>query len=185
MVGAFNPKSRTTLVVGKTRQPGHFIALTSNGRIDAVLAQGGVRLADALEKRAAINVNDALRGSNDGSGPPTPAPNIKSIDPYEITIAMPAQDGDPAVSAAEHEAWVKWRLTYEVTLEAPPFKVTGILLLLPSQDPFMLAERGAEYFVTVFSPTVEVDGVTLTDTRRDAILVNRSRLRRISATLKC
>jgi len=36
------------------------VVLTNDSRIDAVLAQGGVRLADALERRAAINVNNVL-----------------------------------------------------------------------------------------------------------------------------
>jgi len=75
---------------------------------------------------------------------------------------MPAEDGDPVVSEAEHEAWHEWRVTYVVTLEATPFKVAGTLLLLPSQDPFLLTELGTTLFLPVFSPTVEVGEVTLT-----------------------
>jgi len=78
---------------------------------------------------------------------------------------MPAEDGDPVVSEAEHEAWHEWRVTYVVTLEATPFKVAGTLLLLPSQDPFLLTELGTTLFLPVFSPTVEVGEVTLTDLR--------------------
>jgi len=59
------------------------------------------------------------------------------------------------------------------------FKVAGTLLLLPSQDPFLLTELGTTLFLPVFSPTVEVGEVTLTDLRHDAILVNRSHLRRV------
>jgi hypothetical protein len=179
MAGAFNPASRATPAGGRARLPGHFVVLTNDSRIDAVLAQGGVRLADALERRAAINVNNVLLGPNDGSRPLTPAPSIKSVDPRTVIIAMPAEDGDPVVSEAEHEAWHEWRVTYVVTLEATPFKVAGTLLLLPSQDPFLLTELGTTLFLPVFSPTVEVGEVTLTDLRHDAILVNRSHLRRV------
>ena len=182
-VGTFNPASGTTGIVVTRKKPGHFVALTEDGRIDAVLAQGGVKLADALEKRAAINVNNAQQGPNEG-GSLAPAGGVKNVDPYDITIAMPAEDGEPVVSDADRDAWSKFRVAYDVTLEATPFKVTGVLLLLPSQDPMSLTERGTELFLPVFAPTVQVGGVTLQDTPRDALLVNRSHLRRVNANMR-
>jgi hypothetical protein len=183
-VGTFNPSSGATGIVVTRRKPGHFVALTEDGRIDAVLAQGGVKLADALEKRAAINVSNAMQGPNDGSAPLAPAAGVRSVDPYDITIAMPAEDGEPVVSDADRDAWVKFRVAYDVTLEATPFKVTGVLLLLPSQDPLSLTERGTELFLPVFAPTVQVGGAALKDTPRDAVLVNRSHLRRVTANMR-
>jgi len=91
---------------------------------------------------------------------------------------MPAEDGDPVVSEAEHEAWHEWRVTYVVTLEATPFKVAApcscsLARSVPADG------AGTTLFLPVFSPTVEVGEVTLTDLRHDAILVNRSHLRRV------
>jgi hypothetical protein len=183
-VGTFNPAAGTTGIVVTRKRPGHFIALSEDGRIDAILVQSGVKLANALEKRAAINVNNALAGPNDGSAPLAPAAGVKNVDPYDITIAMPAEDGEPVVSDADREAWSKFRVAYDVTLEATPFTVTGVLLLLPSQDPLSLTERGTELFLPVFTPSVQVGGVTLRDTPRDALLVNRSHLRRVNATMR-
>jgi hypothetical protein len=182
-VGTFNPASGTSGIVVTRKKPGHFVALTEDGRIDAVLAQGGVKLADALEKRAAINVNNAQQGPNEG-GSLAPAGGVKNVDPYDITIAMPAEDGEPVVSDADRDAWSKFRMAYDVTLTATPFTITGVLLLLPSQDPLSLTERGTELFLPVFVPTVQVNGVTLKDTPRDALLVNRSHLRRVNATMR-
>ena len=182
-VGTFNPSSGTTGIVVTRKKPGHFVALTEDGRIDAVLAQGGVKLADALEKRAAINVNTAQQGPNEG-GSLVPAGGVKSVDPYDITIAMPAEDGEPVVSDADRDAWSKFRMAYDVTLTATPFTVTGVLLLLPSQDPMSLTERGTELFLPVFAPTVQINGATLKDTPRDALLVNRSHLRRVNANMR-
>jgi hypothetical protein len=182
-VGTFNPALGTTGIVVTRRKPGHFIALTEDGRIDAVLAQGGVKLPDVLEKRAAINVNNAMQGPNDGSAL-APANGVKNVDPYDITIAMPAEDGEPAVSDADRDAWSKFRVAYDVTLEASPFKVTGVLLLLPSQDPLSLTERGTELFLPVFSPSVQFNGVAIKDTPRDSLLVNRSHIRRVNATMR-
>jgi hypothetical protein len=170
-------------IVVTRRRPAHFVALTEDGRIDAMLAQGGAKLAAVLEKRGAIAVNNAQRGAGDGAATLTPDPTLKTVDPNDVTIAMPAEDGEPAVSDADRDAWRKWRVTYTVTIEAPPYKVTGTLLLLPSQDPFSLTERGTELFLAVFNPTVEFLGMTLRDIPRDSILVNRSHIRRVKATM--
>lgn len=182
-VGLFNPVVGGTGIIVTRKKPGHFVALTEDGRIDAVLAQN-VKLADALEKRAPINVNNAQQAPNDGSAPLSPASGVKNVDPYDISIAMPAGDGEPCVSEADRDAWSKFRVAYDVTMEATPFKVTGVLLLLPSQDATALTERGTELFLPVFAPTVQVNGVTLRDTPRDALLVNRSHLRRVNATMR-
>ncbi|MGZ6267016.1 MAG: hypothetical protein ACXWM8_09045 [Candidatus Limnocylindrales bacterium] len=183
-VGAFDPASETIGIVVTRRKPGHFVALTEDGRIDAVLSQGGAKLANVLEKRAVINVNNAQTGPNDLSTPLQPATNIRTVDPYDVTIAMPAEDGEPVVSDADRDAWGRWRVAYEVTLEATPFRVSGVLLLLPSQDPLSLTERGTELFLPVFNPVVEVGDTILRDTPRDAVLVNRSHLRRVKAAMR-
>ncbi len=170
-------------IVVTRKRPAHFVALTAIGRIDAMLAQGGAKLADALERRRSINVNYARVGPSDGSVPLMPAAGLKAVDPGDVTIAMPAEDGDPAVSDADRDAWNKFRVTYDATIEAPPYKVSGTLVLLPSQDPASLAERGAESFLPVLNPTVEYMGAIIGDIPRDSILVNRSHIRRVKATL--
>jgi hypothetical protein len=178
-----NPLSAALGIVVTRRKPGHFVALTEAGRIDATLAQGG-KLAEVLEKRSHVNVNGAMRGPSDGMTPLEPSPGIKSIDPYEVAIAMPAADGEPVVSQADREAWTTYRVAYDVTLTAPPFTVTGVLLLFPTQDPLALTERGTELFVPVFGPTVQIGEVTIKDTPSDAILINRAHIRRVKATMR-
>lgn len=182
-VGAFNPVPGGTGFLVTRKRPGHFVALSEDGRLDAVLAQNG-KLADALERGVAINVNNAQRGPADGSAPLAPAAGVRSVDPSRVTIAMPAEDGEPCVSNVDRDAWSKFRFAYDVTIEAAPFKVTGVVLLLPSQDPMSLAERGSEFFLPVFAPSVQVNGVTLRDTPSDAVLVNRSHMRRVDATMR-
>jgi hypothetical protein len=169
-------------IVVTRRRPAHFVALTENGRIDAMLVQGG-KLAAALERRGSISVHSAQLGACDGSLPLTPAVGLRTVDPNDVTIAMPAEDGEPAVSDADCEAWLRWRVSYNATIEAPPYKVTGTLLLLPSQDPYSLTEPCSDSFLAVFSPTVEFLGTTLKDIPRDSILVNRSHMRRAKATM--
>jgi len=182
-VGAFDWESGATGIVVTRKKPGHFVVLNEEGRTDAVMAQGGAKLGDALEKRMAINVNNARTGAYDGS---SLAPAIiKIVDPFTVTIAMPAADGEPIVSYADRDAWSRFRVAYDVTLDVTPFRVTGVVLMLPSQDPQSLTERGSELFLAVFVPSVQVGGVSLMDTPRDAILVNRTRIKRvISSSLR-
>ena len=182
-VGAFTLAMNSTGISVTRKKPGHFVALTEDGRIDAMLAQSGAKLAVVLETRADINVNNPMKGSSDGTAALAPV-GLRSVDPYDIAIAMPAPDGEPAVSDADRDAWTRFRLAYDVTLEAPPYKVTGVLLLLPSQDPMSLRERGTDLFLAVFSPTVQAGSTTLKDVPRDAILINRSHLKKINATVR-
>jgi hypothetical protein len=181
-VGTFDPGAGVTGITVTRKRPGHFVALTEDGRIDAMLPGG--KLADLLEKRAAIPVSNAHQGPNDLSSPLAPAPGVRSVDPYDITIAMPAEDGEPVVTDADRDAWSKFRVAYDVVLEATPFRVTGILLLLPSTDPYSLTERGTELFLPVFSPQVQVSGMLVKDAPRDAVLVNRSHLRKVTASMR-
>jgi hypothetical protein len=183
-VGGFDPFSGTTGMVVTRRKPGHFVALTEEGRIDAVISQNGVKLSEALERRRPITVNGAQLGPNDLSSPLAPGGSLKSVDPYDVTIAMPAADGEPAVSDADRDAWSKFRIAYDATIDAAPFQVTGVLLLFPSQDPMSLNERGPELFLPVFTPTVQCNGVTIRDVPSDSVLVNRSRIRRVNAAMK-
>ncbi|MGD0018565.1 MAG: hypothetical protein ABSD62_04865 [Candidatus Limnocylindrales bacterium] len=180
-LGAFLPVVGSTGITVTRRRPGHFVALTEDGRIDAML-QGGIKLAEVMEKRAAVSVNNAQQGPADLSAPLAPAPGVRSVDPYDISIVMPAEDGEPVVSDADRDAWSKFRVAYDITLEATLFKVSGVLLLLPSQDPLSLTERGTELFLPVFAPVVQMGATTIKDTPRDAILVNRSHMRKVSAT---
>ena len=182
-VGNFAASMNAAGIVVSRRKPGHFVALTEDGRIDAIIAQGGAKLAAVLETRAPVNLNNPMKGSSDGSVALAPV-NMKSIDPYDIAIAMPAPDGEPAVSDMDRDVWSKFRLAYDVTLEAPPYKVTGVLLLLPSQDPLSLRERGTELFLAVFRPAIAIGFSTLKDVPGDSILINRSHLKKVSATVR-
>lgn len=159
------------------KRPGHFVALTEDGRVDAVLNQGG-KLAEILERRAAISVRDTARGPADGSF--MKLTNLKTLDPYDVAVAMPAADGEPVVSDADRDAWSRWRVSYPVILQVGSFEISGTLMLLPSQDLSTLMERGTELFLPVLKPTVLVNGLVVKDVPRDAVLVNRSHISRVS-----
>jgi hypothetical protein len=182
-VGALNPAMPVTSHVPIKKRPGHFVALTEDGRIDAVLAQNGAKLGPQLEKRTPITINTILRGPSDGTNM-APVAGTNSVDPYDITIVMPAADGDPVVSAADKDAWERFRVAYDVSLEATPFRVTGVLYLLPSQELMAITERASELFIPLFEPMVQYGAMTLVDVPHDAILVNRSHIRKVTGTMR-
>jgi hypothetical protein len=176
-VSTFNlVMTNTSGIIVSRKKPGHFIALTADGRIDASLAGG--RLADALEKRKPINVTGVQQGPNDGSSL-VAAITVRTVDPYAITVVMPAADGEPVVSEAEAEAWSRMRVAYDVMFAATPFTISGLLLMLASQDPASLAEASGDLFFPVFAPTIALGDKIIPDTPRDSVLVNRSHVRRI------
>jgi hypothetical protein len=181
-VGISHPaRLMTTGIVVTRKRPGHFVALTQEGRIDAMLGVKDLKLAQVLERRAPITLKETMEGPWDLSRPLVLARGVKNLDPYDVSIVMPASDGEPVVSEADQEAWLKFRVAYDVTIEVPPFKVSGVLLLMSSQDPLELTERGSELFLPVFAPVVQLDGLAIKDTPRDAVLVNRSHMRRVAA----
>jgi len=177
-----NPFLGAIGIVVARKKPGHFVALTRDGRVDATLTQSGTKLAEALERHAPLGVGNVMKGSSDGKAPLLPVVGAKTIDPSDVSVAMPAADGEPVVTEAERNAWKMYRVTYEVTLTVTPFTVSGLVMLMPTLDPEGLPGRGAELFVPVFDPTVQVNGVTIADAPRDAVLVNRAHIQAVKAT---
>jgi len=62
--------------------------------VDAML-QGSVKIADALEEARPYQRQQCQQGPMTFSRPLAPAPGVKSVDPYDISIVMPAEDGEP------------------------------------------------------------------------------------------
>ncbi len=83
------------------------------------------RLSDALNKREPIAINDVPWAPVDGSEPLAPAPGLKSVDPYDLVLVLAGDDSLPDMTDAERTAHKVHKVTYEVALEAPPYRVVG------------------------------------------------------------
>lgn len=162
-----------------TRAPGGrgvaFDGFTEEWRIVGEMLVDG-RLSDALNKREAVEISNVRWASVDGSTPLVDAPGLKAVDPYDLILVLAGEETLPPLSDAEQTAHKVHKVTYDVAMEVPPFRVIGTVYLHPGSDPARLLDRATEMFVPVVKAVAYLGGRPLTE-ELDAILVNRFYLR--------
>jgi hypothetical protein len=152
-----------------------FDGLTEEWRIVGEMAITG-RLSDALNRREAIPIMNVRWAPADGSGPLTDAPGLQTVDPYDLIMVLAGAATLPPLSETERVAYKVHKISYDVGLEVPPFRVIGTVYLYPGSEPERLLDRATEMFLPVVDATLTLDGAPLTETL-DAVLVNRFYLR--------
>lgn len=153
-----------------------FEGMTEDWRLVGRMLVDG-RLSDALNRREPIALADVHWAPMDGSDELAPAPGLKSVDPYDLVLVIAGQDSLPAMTEAERSAHKVHKVTYEVGLEIPPYRVIGTVMLYPGYEPTRLLERSNEMFVAVINATATMGGRTVCPPETDVILVNRAYLR--------
>ncbi len=154
-----------------------FDGLTEEWRIVGNMEVLG-RLSDALNKRESITISDVQWAPIDGSEPLAPAPGLKAVDPYDLIIVLASETSLPPLNDEERTAHRVHKVSYDVALEVPPFRVVGTVYLHPGSEPERLLDRATEMFVPVVEATAYLDGNAVAP-EMDAILVNRFYLRGI------
>lgn len=154
-----------------------FDGLTEEWRIVGNMDVTG-RLLDALNKRESVTIGDVQWAPVDGSAPLEPAPGLKAVDPYDLIIVLAGEATLPPHDDAERNAHRVHKVSYDVALEVPPFRVIGTVLLHPGSEPERLLDRATEMFVPVVDATAYL-GDDAIGPEMDAILVNRFYLRGI------
>ena len=153
-----------------------FDGLTEDWRlVGRMLVEG--RLSDALNKRVPIDIADVQWAPMDGSEPLAPAPGLKSVDPYDLVLVLGGEASLPVMSEAERSAHKVHKVTYEVALEVPPYRVVGTVQLYPGYEPTRLLDRSNDMFVPVVNATATMAGRLVSPPETDVILVNRAYLR--------
>lgn len=152
-----------------------FDGLTEEWRISGRMDIAG-RLSDALNKREAIALADVKWAPIDGSEEMAPAPGLQSVDPYDLIMVLAGEATLPPLSESERSAHKVHKISYDVALEVPPFRVVGTVYLYPGSEPERLMDRATEMFVPVVDATAYLDGTAI-GPELDAILVNRFYLR--------
>jgi hypothetical protein len=153
-----------------------FDGMTEDWRlVGRMLVEG--RLSDALNRRAPIALTDVQWAPMDGSEPMTPAPGLRSVDPYDLVLVITGEDSLPVMTDAERTAHKVHKVSYEVGLEVPPYRVIGTVMLYPGYEPARLLDRSSEMFVPVVNATATMAGRAVSPSDTDVILVNRAYLR--------
>ena len=135
------------------------------------------RLSDALNKREAITIHDVRWGPMDDSGPMVEAPGLRSIDPYDLILVLAGEGSMPELTESEKAAHKVHKVSYDVALEAPPFRVIGTVFLHPGSEPDRLLDRSSEMFVPVVDAVAMLGDQRIGDPDVDTVLVNRFYLR--------
>jgi hypothetical protein len=152
-----------------------FDGLTEDWRLVGRMLVDG-RVSDALNKREQISIVDVRWAPIDGSEPLGPAPGLQSVDPYDLILVLAGEDSLPETSE-ERAAHRVHKVSYEVALEVPPYRVTGTVFLYPGSEPDSLLSRATDMFIPVADAQATVEGRPIGDDTRGAILVNRQYLR--------
>lgn len=159
----------------------HFDALTEDWRLTGRMHVEG-RLSDALNRRESIELSDVHWAPIDGSSPLVPAPGLRSIDPYDLIAVLAGPDTLPHYTDEEHAAHRVRKDPYEVSIEAPPFRIIGTLHLFPGTEAKVLMEAAAEMFVPLTQAVAYVDGRPVADPGVEVVLVNRLYIRGVDLT---
>lgn len=156
-----------------------FHGFTDEWRLDGAMDLSG-RLLDLLNQREAIPVTDVLWAPIDGLTDLEPAPGIRTMDPYDLIVVLAGSDTLAAQTSEERAAHRIHKVTFDVSLEAPPFKVIGTIQVHPGAAPESLLDRGTQMFAAVTKPVVKFGDTTLDLGGAEAVLVNRFYLRDVT-----
>jgi hypothetical protein len=135
------------------------------------------RLSDALNKRESIAIHDVQWGPIDGSAPLVEAPGLKSVDPYDLILVLAGEGSMPELTDSERIAHRVHKVSYDVALEAPPFRIVGTVFLHPGSEPDRLLDRSTEMFVPVVDAVAMMGDQRVGDPDVETVLVNRFYLR--------
>ena len=153
-----------------------FDGLTEEWRLVGRMEVEG-RLSDALNKREAIAITDVQWSPIDGSEPPSDAPGLRSVDPYDLILVLAGEGSMPELTDSERAAHRVHKVSYDVALEAPPFRVVGTVFLHPGSEPDRLLDRATEMFVPVVDAVAMFGEQRIGDPDVETVLVNRFYLR--------
>ena len=153
-----------------------FEGLTEDWRLVGRMAIDG-RLSDVLNKREPIPIDDVTWAPADSSDPLAAAPGLRSIDPYDLVIVLASDESQPDRTADQTSAYRVHKVSYEVALEAPPYRVVGTVFLYPGSEPDTLLQRSSDMFVAVVDASASIGGRQVGSGTYPTILVNRQYLR--------
>jgi hypothetical protein len=153
-----------------------FDGLTEEWRLVGAMQLQG-RLSDVLNRRESIPISDVSWAPIDGSEPFSPAPGLKTIDPYDLIVVLAGETTLPLMNDEEKAAHRIHKISYDLALEVPPFRVVGTVYLFPGSEPERLLDRATEMFVPVTDAVAYLGDQRIGGTEIDTFLVNRSYLR--------
>ena len=151
------------------------MGFTEEWRIRGVMEIEG-RVWDALNKREPIPIAGCSWGPLDGSEPLEPAPGLRSINPYDLIVALAV----PAIAGMPTPAARGASIPTDVALDSPPLQIAGTVQLRSGEEPDALLMQ-PELFIPISSPVAFLDLEPLPVPEADVVLVNRGYVKSVRA----
>lgn len=170
------PDAAPTPAPGAKPEGVTFDGLTEDWRLTGRMMIEG-RLSDSLNKREPIDIVDVEWGPIDGSEPMVAAPGLKNVDPYDLVIVLVGEDSLPEMTQEGREAHRVHKVSYEIALEVPPYRVIGTVYLHPGSEPESLLSRSSDMFVPIVEATAMIGDRRVGPATVTAVLVNRQYIR--------
>ncbi len=105
------------------------------------------------------------------------APGLKTVDPYDLVIVVAGDDSIPEMTEDGRAAHRVHKVSYEVAIEVPPYRVIGTVYLHPGSEPDSLLSRSSEMFVPIVAATAMMGDTRVGPETASAVLVNRQYIR--------
>ena len=105
------------------------------------------------------------------------APGLKTVDPYDLVVVIAGDDSLPDMTEDGKAAHRVHKVSYEVAIEVPPYRVVGTVYLHPGSEPDSLLSRSSEMFVPIVDATATMGDRRVGPEAATAVLVNRQYIR--------
>lgn len=148
------------------------MGFTDEWRLEGIMLIDG-RAWDALNRRQPIAIAEVSWAPLDGSSALEPASGLRSMDPYDLVVAIAV----PADSASGPDILRGATAPVDVVLDCPPLRLVGTVRLRPGEGPDSLLLSQAELFVPVGGAVAFLERRPLPVPPADLVLVNRAYLR--------
>lgn len=165
-------------VVPSTTRSIAFQGFTEDWRLEGKVVLTG-RLLEVLNQREPIAVTDVLWAPIDGHAALEPAAGIDALDPYDLIVVIAGSGTLPAKTDDERAAHRIHKVSFDVAVTAPPFRVIGSVQVHPGAVPESIMDRGGALFAALTEAAVHHGDAAMDLGGADTVLVNRAYIRAV------
>lgn len=155
-----------------------FQGFTEEWRLEGHVLLTG-RLLEVLNQREPIPVTDVRWAPIDGHAAPEAAPGIHEVDPYDLIVVVAGSGTLAAKTDDERAAHRIHKVSFDVAVMVPPFRVVGSVKVHPGAVPESIMDRGGQLFAALTNAAVHHGHAVIDLGGADTVLVNRAYVREV------
>ncbi len=155
-----------------------FQGFTEEWRLEGHVLLTG-RLLEVLNQREPIPVTHVQWAPIDGQVALEPAPGINEVDPYDLIVVIAGSGTLAAKTDDERAAHRIHKVSFDVAVMVPPFRVIGSVKVHPGAVPESIMDRGGQLFAALTGAAVHHGDAVIDLGGADTVLVNRAYVREV------